>query len=66
MNIHVKCPNCSYPATVGPQKAGTRKTCDKCGKMFKIPDLESLEDAISILNISGGNIYVDQKGKIYG
>jgi transposase-like protein len=66
MQIIARCPRCANNWKIDGSAADRRLRCPKCQKLFKVPKLSELSEAIQIISKAKGTIYVDQKGKIYG
>jgi hypothetical protein len=45
--------------------ADRRITCRKCARLFKVPKLEDVPKAVTIIKGAKGTIYVDESGKTY-
>jgi hypothetical protein len=43
-----------------------RKCCDRCGRLFKIPDAEQIQKALAVAQSVGGSVYIDEEGRVYG
>jgi len=46
--------------------ADRRINCRKCGKIFKVPNLDEVPKATKVIKQAKGTIYVDETGKTYG
>jgi DNA-directed RNA polymerase subunit RPC12/RpoP len=66
VRILAKCPKCGRIPEFGPEAADKRVRCPKCNRLFKIPDLESLERAMTVIDSAEGTVFVDQDGNVYG
>jgi uncharacterized paraquat-inducible protein A len=66
MRLLTKCPDCSIPIELSIADADRRKRCPRCGRLFSVPDVDALHDALSLLRSAQSDVYVDQKGNVYG
>jgi uncharacterized Zn finger protein len=66
MQIISKCPRCSSNWILDGRAADRRIKCKKCGKLFKVPNLDEVPKAVRVVRRAKGTIYVDQTGKTYG
>jgi len=66
MQLLAKCPRCSEVLNLLLSDADKRKRCTKCGTLFKVPDLEHLQEALKVIKKAHTTIYVDEDGKSYG
>ena len=66
MQIIAQCPICKISCLLDGDYADRRVKCIKCKKRFRIPKLEEVPNAKSVIEEVMGTIYVDQKGKIFG
>lgn len=66
MEIIAKCPRCSTAAKLIQAAADRRVRCSRCGRLFKVPSLDDVPEAVKVLKNARGTIYVDEKGRIYG
>ena len=66
MNILAKCPKCGRVIQFTHDKADTRTKCPTCGKRFKVPPLEQMDEAVKVIKDTKATVFVDQKGKTYG
>jgi transposase-like protein len=66
MQIIVKCPRCSSNWILNGCAVDRRIRCKKCGRLFKVPNLDEVPKAVRVLRQAKGSIYVDQTGKTYG
>ena len=66
MELLAKCPRCGEVLHLQLSDADKRKRCTKCGSLFKVPDIEHLQEALKIIKKANTTIYVDQDGKSYG
>ncbi len=65
MKIIAKCPRCNHKLPFTLDDADKRVRCSNCEKLFKIPDIKTLQPAIDAIKDSKANIYVDAKGNVY-
>lgn len=65
MQIIAKCPDCSNNLLFDASAADRRITCSSCGRLFKIPNLDEVRNAVKVIKKSKGVIYVDEKGQTY-
>lgn len=66
MKLLAKCPKCTHNITLNSDMADKRIHCPRCHSLFQVPDLNSLNKAMGIVNNAKAQVYVDQDGKIYG
>ena len=66
MQILAKCPKCGQILELSSEAADKRIRCPKCHRLFKVPDLDSLEKAMKVISIADGTVFVDQDGNVYG
>jgi len=66
MQIIAKCPNCSSSWILDSSAADRRIKCQKCSRLFKVPELSEVPRAVKVIRGAKGTIYVDQAGKTYG
>ena len=62
MKICVKCPQCNNQILLPDWAADRRITCTKCLNLFKVPALEELSQALSVIEKTAGGVFVDEKG----
>ena len=66
MQIIAKCPICKISWQLDGDNADKRVKCIRCKKRFRIPKLEDVPKAKSVIEEVKGTIYVDEEGKIFG
>lgn len=66
MRLLAKCPACGGQIHFSISDLDKRKFCSRCGRQFKIPDAEQMKTALAAARASGGSVYVDEQGRIYG
>ena len=66
MQIIAQCPRCGNPWLLDAAAADKRMRCRKCHQLFKVPKLEDVPKAVSVIKQAKGTIYVDETGKTYG
>jgi len=66
MKVLAKCPECRRVTEFDATAADRRLKCGWCGRRFKIPAWNELEDAARIIKTDEGAIYIDEDGKLYG
>jgi hypothetical protein len=66
MKILAKCPGCGKVTQFGEGAPDRRMRCAACGRMFKIPPWEELQDAARLIKTEDGAIFIDENGKVYG
>ena len=66
MQIIAQCPACGSTWLLDSSAADRRINCRKCGKLFKVPNLEEVPKATKVIKQAKGTIYVDETGKTYG
>ena len=62
MRLIAKCPKCGFMQSYPNEDVDRRRSCSKCGNLFKIPDAKQLANAAKVLDESNGRIYLDQTG----
>ena len=66
MRLLAKCPDCKMTLTLTLADADRRKRCPSCHRLFRVPDTEALRQAIALVQSAQGDVYVDEKGNVYG
>jgi DNA-directed RNA polymerase subunit RPC12/RpoP len=66
MKISVKCPRCNNQILLSSNAADRRITCPKCQKLFKVPAMDELDDALNAIKGTHGGVFVDEKGNRFG
>jgi uncharacterized Zn finger protein len=66
MQIIAKCPRCSSNWVLDSCAVDKRIKCKKCGRLFKVPNLDEVPKAVRVVRRAKGTIYVDQAGNTYG
>ena len=66
MKISVKCPECNNRILLSSNAADRRITCPKCLTLFKVPAMDELGDALSVIEGTRGGVFVDGKGNCFG
>jgi uncharacterized Zn finger protein len=66
MQIIAQCPNCKNGWVLDSSAADRRITCQSCGQLFKVPNLEEISKAMKVIQTAKGAIYVDENGKTFG
>ena len=66
MQIIARCPACGDSWRLDAAAADRRVRCPRCHLLFKIPRLQELPKATSIIEQAKSTIYVDEDGKTYG
>jgi len=66
MYIILRCPRCGYRWWLDAAAADRRLRCRKCSLLLKVPHLNELADAASIIHEARSELYVDDSGKLYG
>jgi len=66
MQIIARCPKCGSPWLLDQSVVDRRIKCRKCRKLFKVPKLEEVPKAVSVIKQAKGIIYVNEEGKTYG
>jgi len=66
MQIIAQCPRCGSTWLLDSSAADRRIKCRKCGKLFKVPQLDEVPKAIKVIKQAKGTIFVDEAGKTYG
>ncbi|NLK41470.1 MAG: hypothetical protein GX298_05395 [Planctomycetes bacterium] len=66
MRLLTKCPACSIAVELSIAHADRRTHCPRCGKLFRLPDTDALHEALALLRSAQCDVYVDEKGNVYG
>lgn len=66
MRLLARCPRCGREMELALADADKRKQCRRCGRLFKVPQPEHLQKALSLLEQARTRVYVDEKGNLYG
>jgi len=66
MQIISQCPLCGYSWLLDDSSADKRIRCKNCHKLFKVPNLEDVPKATSVIKNAKGTVYVDEAGRTYG
>jgi transcriptional regulator NrdR family protein len=66
MQIISQCPFCDYSWLLDDSAADRRIRCEKCHKLFKVPNLADVPKAAKVIKDSKGTVYVDESGRTYG
>ncbi|HDS84255.1 MAG TPA: hypothetical protein ENN97_03580 [Phycisphaerales bacterium] len=66
MRLLTKCPDCSIALELSIADADRRKRCPRCGKLFRLPDTDALHKALTLLQSAQCDVYVDEKGNVFG
>ena len=66
MEIIAQCPRCGNRWQLDSDAADKRIKCLNCRRLFKVPKLEDVPNAVEVIKQAKGAIYVDQDGKAYG
>lgn len=66
MQMLAKCPQCSQVLKLSLSAADRRLRCPTCGRMFKVPPLNSLNKAMEVIKGAQSTVYVDEEGNMYG
>ncbi len=66
MRLLARCPRCRHEMELVLSDADKRKQCQRCGRLFKVPEPESLQKALRRLEEASAKVYVDEKGNLYG
>jgi hypothetical protein len=48
------------------QDADKRIRCSNCRRLFKVPDLQTLDSAVHLLAGAARDVFVDEQGNVYG
>lgn len=65
MKLQAKCPECGCVMQFDKSDADKRKRCQRCGRLFKVPELEMMKDALKIIEDAEVNVFVDEQGNTY-
>ena len=66
MQIITKCPQCGNDWTLDSDAADRRVRCRKCGRLFKVPQLDEVPKAVKLIKQAKGTVHADGSGKTYG
>ena len=66
MKLLAKCPDCRAVIELSIADADRRKRCVRCKRLFRVPDTEAMQGALALLQSAQCDIFVDEKGNVYG
>jgi len=66
LQLLAKCPTCSQTLQLELSDADKMKQCQKCARLFHVPDLEHLKKAMEVIDNAKTSVFVDQDGNMYG
>ena len=66
MQIITRCPRCSSNWILDSDAADRRIRCRKCGRLFKVPQLDEVPKAVEVVKQAKGTVHADESGKTYG
>ena len=66
MEIIAQCPSCGHNWRCKEFAADRRLRCPNCSKLFKVPKLDEVENALNKIKIAKSSVYIDKAGKTYG
>jgi uncharacterized paraquat-inducible protein A len=66
MRLLTKCPECGTAIELTLADADRRKRCPRCRGLFHVPDTDALHNALTLLRSARSDVYVDEKGNLYG
>lgn len=66
MRLLARCPDCGLEMNLYLEDADRRKRCRQCGRLFKVPALEQMHEALCLIRQAHTRVYVDEKGHVYG
>jgi len=66
VQILAKCPTCNQVLQLKLSDADKMKRCQKCARLFHVPDLEHLKKAMEVIGQANTSVFVDQDGNMYG
>ena len=66
MQIIAQCPFCKNSWVLDDKHQDKRIHCNKCGRVFRVPKLDEIPKAATIIRESKSTIYVDESGKTFG
>ena len=66
MQILAKCPTCNQILELELSDADKMKRCQKCDRLFHVPDLDHLKKAMAVIGQANTSVFVDQDGNMYG
>ncbi len=64
MELLAKCPRCGEVIHLKLGDADRRKRCTKCRSIFKVPDIDHLQEALKVIQKANTTIYVDQGASV--
>ena len=65
MKLVARCPVCGCVLQLSLADADKRKRCPRCTRLFKVPEADTLKNALEILKTACTDIFVDEKGNVY-
>ena len=66
MYILAQCPRCGHVFKFNSDAADRRSPCVNCGRLFRIPPLEQMGDALKVIKSANSTVFVDEDGNTYG
>lgn len=66
MHIIAKCPKCGNNWMLDDDAADRRIRCRKCGRLFKVPQLNEVPKAVEVVQRAKGAVHADEAGNTYG
>jgi uncharacterized paraquat-inducible protein A len=66
MRLLAKCPDCRTVLELSISDADKRKRCARCGRLFRVPDTDAMKGALTLLRSARCDVFVDEKGNVYG
>jgi transposase-like protein len=66
MKLLAKCPVCKCVTELQISDADKRIRCAVCRRLFKVPDTDTLTQALDRLAGASSDVFVDENGNLYG
>ena len=66
MRLLAKCPVCKCVTELLMSDADKRIRCAVCRRLFKVPDTDTLRQALDRLAGASSDVFVDENGNLYG
>jgi hypothetical protein len=65
MKLQAKCPKCANVMQFDESDADKRKRCLRCRRMFKVPEPQTMTDAMKVVENAQVGLFVDEQGNTY-
>ncbi len=66
MKLLAQCPVCRMTMELSMNDADKRIRCQRCRRLFKVPDMEKMKTAMERLAGAASDVFVDEQGNVYG